>query len=407
MAYFSRVNKGDKFVPNTTLENTLREMANAQIARTGVRANKNKGTKDRVKVYNATSSDILQDSAVFFDFDSSKKIVEGSVPCSSYNASAEGKTWGVSAKHIAPGEFGSCIVSGPVKVKISAGTGNYVQPNSTTPDVFTPSDNGVPILYREGSYAIINLGGGESSERKHQFQVIDISETSSDGTVTLEIRVQNGHNPDSRVAGTLNGDNYDAEEITLAAGTSEYYVYALNGVIYALNHEFQSDFFPVLRLATVTVVNSKLTITQENFQDDPIVPVCGSIYGAITLTGTVDVESYVATASYQVAAKGMLNNIELPYPDTGTLTLPKTDTAETYKYLLAYINKINVENDAAPVAGFEISSSDTPSTACEWHELLLQYSHTAESFHVKYRSPLLHMFTFTMLYLNHNEASDD
>lgn len=193
MAYFSKVNKGDKFAPNATLENKLREMANAQIARTGVRANKNKGTKDRVKVYNATSSDILQASAVFFDFDSSKKIIEGSVPCSSYNASAEGKTWGVSAKYISPGEFGSCIVSGPVKVKISVGTGDYVQPNPTTPDVFTPSNSGVPILYREGSYAIINLGGsGLALPQEDYYGLFKLQAVDA---VTLE--VVNGKTPDA------------------------------------------------------------------------------------------------------------------------------------------------------------------------------------------------------------------
>ena len=402
MAYFSKVNKGDKFVPNATLENTLREMANAHIAKTGVRANKNKGTKDRVKIYNATASDILQASAVFFDFDSSKKIVGGSVPCSSYNASAEGKTWGVSAKHISPGEFGSCIVSGPVKVKISVGTGDFVQPNPTTPDVFTPSNSGVPILYREGSYAIINLGGGESAEIKHQFQVIDASETSSSGTVTHKVKVQNGHDPDGAIAGSLNDTDYLATTITLAAGTSEYYVYALNGGIYALNHEFQSDFFPVLKLAKVTISNNKLTIVQENFTDNPTVPICGSEYGAVTLAGTVAVQNYVATASYKVSAKGMLNNMELVFPATD---LPLTVAGQNY--LLAYIDKITVENDAEPVKGFEFSSSGSPSADREWYVTMFRYRLTETSFHVDYRRPELNMFTFTTLYLNDSEVSDD
>lgn len=407
MSAYPKVKAGDKFRPSARKENALSDLLNAGFRISGKNSAKQMFFS-RIAVFNQDTIALVANSAVFF---STTTSIGDAVPCKKYSA---GETqWGVLTASLAPGEFGSCIVSGPVKVKISAGTGNYVQPNPTTPDVFTPSNSGVPILYREGSYAIINLGGGESAERKHQFQVIDISETSSAGTVTLKIRVQNGHNPDSDIAGKLNGANYDAEEITLASGTSTltYYVYALNdGInpgIYALNHTFQSDFFPVLRLATVTVANSKLTIEQENFADNPTVPVCDSVFGATTLTGTVtvDVVSYVATASYKVAAKGMLNNIELNYQPTENL--PTTTTETTYKYLLAYIKKINVENDAAPVADFEISSSDTPSTACEWHEPLFKYSHTAESFQVKYRSPSLHLFTFTTLYLNHNEASDD
>ena len=241
-----------------------------------------------------------------------------------------------------------------------------------------------------------------STEYVYQFQVIDASITSSDGTVTLRIKVQNGHNPKSDTAGYLNDDAYPAAIITLAAGTSPYYVYALNGVIHALNHEFQSDFFPVLKLAKVTISGNKLNIVQESFADNPVVPVCGSVYGAITLTGTVDVTGHVATASYKVAAKAMLNNIELPCPATN-LEL----TGEGHKYLLAYVDKIIAETDTAPVKGFEFSSSGSPSEDREWYEIMFEYSLTANSFHVYYRAPSVHLFTFTTLYLNHNEASDD
>jgi hypothetical protein len=98
----------------------------------------------------------------------------------------------------------------------------------------------------------------------------------------------------------------------------------------------------------------------------------------------------------------MLNNMALTFPATD---LPLTVAGTNY--LLAYIDKITVENDAEPVKGFEFSSSGSPSADREWYVTMFQYRHTETSFRVDYRRPELNMFTFTTLYLNDSEVRND
>lgn len=187
MSAYPKVKAGDKFRPSARKENALSDLLNAGFRISGKNSAKQMFFS-RITVYNQDITELVANSAVFFTTSAS---TDEAVPCKKYSA---GETqWGVLTASLAPGEFGSCIVSGPVKVKISAGTGNYVQPNSTTPDVFTPSDNGVPILYREGSYAIINLGG--SGLALPQEEYYGLFKLQAVDAVTLE--VVNGKTPGS------------------------------------------------------------------------------------------------------------------------------------------------------------------------------------------------------------------
>lgn len=245
---------------------------------------------------------------------------------------------------------------------------------------------------RLGRSSLSEMGGmsfGGGGQLPHQFTVTDSSTYNDDGTVKqLQVTVSEG---------MLNDVTYPSTDVPLTVGIAKYWIYAVDGQIYALNHAFQSDYFPVLLCGTVEVVEGKLSITQVNYRDYPYVPVCGSEYGAVTLVGTVSYADHVLTADYTVAVKGLLNNNALNFPSTA---IPVAENGT----LLAYVKMLTVGNDVTPESGFEFSATGQPSQSVEWYQSMFQYTLTATTFKVLFRQHPLQMFTFTKLYLNAEES---
>lgn len=245
---------------------------------------------------------------------------------------------------------------------------------------------------RLGRSSLSEMGGmsfGGGGQVPHQFTVTDSSTYNDDGTVKqLQVTVSEG---------MLNDVTYPSTDIPLTVGIAKFWIYAIDGKFYALNHEFQSDYFPVLLCGIVEVVEGKLSITQVNYRDYPYVPVCGSEYGAVMLAGTLAYADHVLTANYTVAVKGLLNNNALNFPAT---VIPVAGNGT----LLAYVKLLTVGNDVTPESGFEFSATGQPSQSVEWYQSMFQYTLTANIFKVLFRQHPLQMFTFTRIYLNASES---
>lgn len=250
------------------------------------------------------------------------------------------------------------------------------------------------------------IAGGSAVQIPAPFRLKDSSTYNEDGTVKqLQVTVWDG--TDSGYAGYVNGVLYRATTLPLTVGITEYWIYAVDGQIYALNHEFHSDFFPVLYCGKVSVVDGKIEITQLQFSSDYQyaggihinVPVCGAEYGAVTLAGTLSCANHVLTADYTVAVKGLLNNNALNFPSTA---IPVAENGT----LLAYVKLLTVGNDVTPESGFEFSATGQPSQTVEWHQVMFRYTLTANTFKVLFRQHPLHMFTFTRIYLNASESGE-
>ena len=114
MATFPKVRAGQPFKPSASLENHVREMVNSTFTISGRRVDKISSSV-RINVYNCSDTVIPVGCAVVFT--SIASLGEGDViPCLAITDINSG--WGVLASTLEPNEIGSCIVSGPVKVKI-------------------------------------------------------------------------------------------------------------------------------------------------------------------------------------------------------------------------------------------------------------------------------------------------
>jgi len=293
-------------------------------------------------------------------------------------------------------DVGSCIVTGPVKVKISGSDGDYVLPDISTPGVFLASSNGgVPIVFRHGAEAIINLGGGSGGATAHQFKVIDSSTTDAEGNITQhKVSVVNGHDSALTSAGVINGIAYNRTDLTLSA-SGTYYVYAIGGAIYALNHTYASDLFPAVLLATVEVVDGRLEITQESFADNIVVPIVARTVGSTTLEYEISIADYVLSVTYYVVAKANLNSTTVSMEKSA---IPISENGSLY----AYIEKTVVEPDEVPVGGFTFEYDGTFS----FNRKVLGYRLSDTEFRITERTTDTYFFTFTRIYLNATEAGE-
>lgn len=302
--------------------------------------------------------------------------------------------WGISCEDIPAGEYGEVILTGITPAYFS-GDGVFVEP-SPNGLVAIQAGHAAVVLPASGDFpGIINLGSNSASSPGHQFTVVDSSSTNSDGSVELKISVIDGNGND-QYCGSLNGFLYSNVEIPLQGGIGHFFVYAVDGNIYALSHTFASDLLPVLLLAEIDVKNGTIFITQKNFADNPIVAVVPSIWGKSTMTGTVSYNRHVLTASYSIESIALCNYNKITLPKT---TIPLT--AEETGSLIVYADKLVVENDVTPVTGFEFSTGE-PSR--EWFLPILQYKLSPTEFRVFSQLENPYLLTFTKLYLNASEG---
>lgn len=389
--FFPKVIPGAPFRPSAVRENAITDLLNRFFITNGM-LETTAGSSVRVPVFNSGNATISSGSAV----NVVGSPVEKDYPSPCLPFFDESLPWGVLANSIDPQECGSCIVSGPANVQISGTTGNYAKPDTSNPEVFVLADTGIPVISKGNGFAVINLGGGSNAIAGHQFTVADAS---SDDVVKVRVYDGNG----SGIAGVLNGATYAETTLELNPEIPQYWVYAVNGSIYALNHEFSSDLFPTLLCATVTVADGGITIVQKNFDNNINVPVISATYGVTTITGTLSYADYVLTATYTISSSVLCNFTKI---NSGTLNIPVTAEGTT-GYLLAYVDKLVVDTDTPPTTGFEfVAGSPEPSIEREWYQKVLEYTLTATSFSVAYRLENPYLFTFTQLYVNANEVNN-
>ena len=152
MAFFPDVNRGDIFKPNALLSNNIRHFLNAlngfdakSVAATGGML--------RIQVYNCSKNLIKEGTAV--NFPEENDMCENAVPA--VPMTDPNKVWGVLINPLEPDQIGSCIICGPVKVKIT-GTGTYAIPTVDDPSVFIRGTVGYPLIFTSGKEGLLLHG---------------------------------------------------------------------------------------------------------------------------------------------------------------------------------------------------------------------------------------------------------
>lgn len=168
MAFFPDVNRGEIFRPNTLLSNNLRRMVNTLNGFQGGGQLGSAGGMVRIQVY-CSSGGVEAGSAVNFCEDG--EFCGDAIPCEA--CVDPSKPWGVVVRKLAANEIGSCIISGPVRVKISGSGGEYAQPEKSDPSVFQRGSQGAPILFASGEDAVINLGAATRENYTGPFAVTE------------------------------------------------------------------------------------------------------------------------------------------------------------------------------------------------------------------------------------------
>lgn len=240
---------------------------------------------------------------------------------------------------------------------------------------------------RPGRNSLDNIGGmnfSTAGKLSHQFKIM----ASDTNTIT----VLNGNAPNSFSAGSLNGVEYARKDITFSSGI--YYIYAVDGNVYALKHRFHSDLIPALLIGVVTVAGGMVTIEQRNFSDNPVVPVCGAVYGATELGYSITYANYALTVKYTVASKIAVNNvvIELTATDIPTTAEGKDG------YLYGYVKSLTVDYNTTPEGGI-VFSADLPEER-QWVQTVFSYRLHDNTFRVLSRMENPQNFVFAPFPLN-------
>lgn len=246
---------------------------------------------------------------------------------------------------------------------------------------------------RPGRNSLDNIGGmnfSTAGKLSHQFLIEDHS-----GSGSAVVSVVNGNAPASFSAGSLNGVEYARKDITFSSD-GIYYIYAIDGNIYALKHRFYSDLVPALLLGVVTMSAGVLSIEQRSFEDNPTVDVLGAVNGAVTFTYKLNYANYTLTASYTASAKMAVNDTVIELSST---TIP----ANTNGKLTGYIESLTVPFNTSPVAG--IVFGDATDNA-EWTSVILNYKYDSGEFRVLSVMENPWNFTFSRFPLNAVEAGE-
>lgn len=198
MAYYPDVNSGDKVRPIAALENELRHIVNAQNGFLGSAGSVRNVQTLTVPVFNSDTETIKAGFPASFIAPETTNAPEvflatGAIPVMRYTNSTR---WGVVTSPIAPGEFGTAVVTGVVKVKFT-GSGS---PATLAPAVDGFRSNGdVMCIYSAADSAVIVLGAGGESEYKNYFQVV--AEKHDDNGRLSQVKIIDGAQPELDFSG--------------------------------------------------------------------------------------------------------------------------------------------------------------------------------------------------------------
>lgn len=236
--------------------------------------------------------------------------------------------------------------------------------------------------------------GEDGSCCKHQFTV-----QAAAGGITIV----DGHNPGSSVAGMFNNYPVNAVSISLSS-VGTYYIYIIDWELYALTHTFYSDLVASLRIATVTVSSSGISVSQESYQDYPVSYARESLYdGVSTFTVTKSYSNHRMSMSYALSARVLRNNylLETNNGSGGTALALSADGLNNSLYV--YTQRLTTQSYSPTTVdtGFGFT---LPSPTPEWYTALVQYrwttSASVEDFRLIHRTPTPYLFNFSYLPLN-------
>ena len=152
MAFFPDVAPGDEFKPNALLSNNVRHLINSMNGFASKPIYATKGMI-RIQVYNNSKS--IMSAGMAVNFSKKGSIYDNAIPAEPLTDTS--KPWGVLINELGEHGIGSCVVCGPVTVKIS-GTGDYATPSKTNPTVFSRGAIGSPVLFADDKTGVILLG---------------------------------------------------------------------------------------------------------------------------------------------------------------------------------------------------------------------------------------------------------
>ena len=225
MGFYPDVTRGDKFRPSAALENDIRHMLNSIdgfiAPGTNIRRN-----HDVVTIVNKSDTAFQPGMIVNLKMDDDRQSgVISAVPVENVD-----EKWGIVTGHIAPKEYGSCIISGVVSVPNSI-IADYVEPDLTDPEKkkFTKSPKGgARVLAVFSSFMLVNLGEGRPSvgeaEYKNYFKVIP--GVVEDG-VMKTVKIVDGGAINPYYAGYTDIGRVDIGDLQIPDGNTFYTVYLI------------------------------------------------------------------------------------------------------------------------------------------------------------------------------------
>lgn len=155
---YSQVTPGQPVSYSAQRENDITALLNSMNGMRSDASLGGAGSLSRLKVYNNTQESIETGSAVVFDEEA--EIIDEAIACTEYKA---GKKWGVLVDDLDPDSFGVVVISGPVEVEISSGSGQFATPASDGKS-FVLGGSGVPVLCSNAQSAVILLGGSGGNQ---------------------------------------------------------------------------------------------------------------------------------------------------------------------------------------------------------------------------------------------------
>jgi hypothetical protein len=231
-----------------------------------------------------------------------------------------------------------------------------------------------------------------------QFSVVINSD--DDGNPT-GISVVDANATDSAYCGTLNSLLIEKTTIELPLANGTYYVYAVAwdniGKIVVLNHQYHDDIVPILLCGIVEIANGKVSVYQNNFENNPVVDVKDSSSGNVHISTEVTADTTTLTIKHSISGEIQHNNTVFKIPETEL-------TQGVNMCCNVYAEKLTVENGVTPTVGFEIAKRGT-ATEHDFTLEILRYWLSDNGFSIDSRNSNPQIFTFTVIALNANEVS--